>query len=84
MSKATTLFRCKNSSCPLGTANEAGGLFTGGRTAEQATLVTGKPAEHLEEGKDFGDGVCPNCGHAGTDTGETFAPRVASKSEGSK
>ena len=62
-----TLYRCPNESCPLGTNGVANGQFTGGRTAEQATLVTGEPAEHLEKGKHYGEGVCPNCGTQGVE-----------------
>ncbi len=41
------------------------GHFTGGITAEQVNLLTGQPAETLEKDKDFGQGVCPNCGKPG-------------------
>ncbi len=62
MSK-TTLYECTNPACSLGTVGNPG-RFTGGITKEQVTLLTGKPAEHLEPGE-HGNGVCPNCAKPG-------------------
>lgn len=60
---ARKLYECRNDRCPLGTPG-APGRFTGGITAEQATSLTGDPeAEH-------GPGVCPNCGHKGTEVSD--------------
>jgi hypothetical protein len=53
-------YECKNPACSLGAVGVPG-RFTGGITKEQATLLTGNPdPEH-------GNGVCPNCGKAGTE-----------------
>jgi hypothetical protein len=64
-----TLYKCENTSCTLGKVGEPG-HFTGGITAEQVNLLTGAPVESLEEGTDYGEGVCPNCGVKGTPDGE--------------
>ncbi len=61
---AATVYECHNKACTLGTRQQPG-RFTGGITADQVTLLTGAPAEHLEKGKDFGEGFCPNCGAKG-------------------
>ncbi len=58
-------YQCHNLACSLGARN-APGHFTGGITAAQVNLLTGAPEESLEEGKDYGDGICPNCGEKGT------------------
>ena len=63
MSKQPTVYRCENPSCSLGTVG-APGHFTGGITAEQVTVLTGKPAESLKD-SEHGEGVCPNCGKPG-------------------
>lgn len=39
--------------------------FTDGASADLVNTLTGKPVESLEEGKDYGEGVCPNCGNKG-------------------
>jgi hypothetical protein len=57
-------YECTNKACSLGTVGVPG-RFTGGITADQATLLTGKPAEHQEKGIDYGPGVCPNCAQPG-------------------
>lgn len=59
MGYAKTLFYCKK--CDMD--------FTDGASAEGVNLLTGKPVESLEEGEDFGEGVCPNCGNKGEDIG---------------
>lgn len=64
------LYECDNPACTLGSRKEPG-LFTGGMTAEGVNLLTGEPVESLTEGKDFGEGICPNCGEKGKATGET-------------
>jgi len=63
MSKQITVYRCENPACSLGTVGSPG-LFTGGITADQITVLTGKPAEHLGA-SEHGDGVCPNCATPG-------------------
>lgn len=63
--KADTIYECTNvGACTLGTRDEPG-RFTGGISAEQVALVTGKPLDHLVEDDDYGDGFCPNCGRKG-------------------
>lgn len=57
------LYECTNPACSLGTVG-APGHFTGGITADQVTVLTGKPADHLDK-SEHGDGVCPNCGKPG-------------------
>lgn len=64
MSNDQRRYRCENPACSLGAVGTPG-HFTGGITAGQVNVLTGKPVEHLEDGKDFGDGVCPNCGKPG-------------------
>lgn len=63
MSKQLTVYRCENPACSLGTVGSPG-HFTGGITADQITVLTGKPAEHLKA-SEHGEGVCPNCGKPG-------------------
>ena len=58
------LYECTNKACSLGTVGSPG-RFSGGITAEQVTLLTGKPPEHLKKGEDYGPGVCPNCAQPG-------------------
>lgn len=62
------LYECENSKCSLGSASEPG-HFTGGITAEQANMLTGKPVETMVEGTDYGEGVCPNCATPGIEAG---------------
>lgn len=54
-------YQCTNSSCTLGSREDAG-LFTGGISKDQVTILTGV-AEPPKE--DYGQGICPNCGRAG-------------------
>lgn len=62
---AEELYRCDNvDRCALGARGEPG-YFTGGITAEQSNVITGKPVDAMEEGVDFGLGICPNCGESG-------------------
>lgn len=63
-----TLYECTNQACTLGKVGEPG-HFTGGITADQVNLLTGTPVESLEEGADYGEGICPNCGKPGTEVG---------------
>jgi hypothetical protein len=63
------LYECTNESCILG-VQENPGYFSGGITATQANLKTGKAEDEMEEGKDYGEGVCPECGTPGTELGE--------------
>jgi hypothetical protein len=46
--------------------------FTGGLTAQQKFLLTGQPVELLEEGTDFGEGFCPNCGRSCKSTAKAY------------
>lgn len=76
MAKAATLYVCTNTTtCTLGTAGGIG-RFTGGMLAEQKHLLTGRPLETLEEGTDYGEGICPNCGQPG----EQYDPEKAKAS----
>lgn len=59
-----TKYLCENPACVLGVPGQPG-RFSGGITSEQLHLLTGRPADELVEGEDYGDGFCPNCGHAG-------------------
>lgn len=59
-----TLHVCKNPACALGSLEQLG-RFTGGITAEQKHMLTGRPLESLVEGTDYGEGVCTNCGQPG-------------------
>lgn len=60
------IYTCENGACTLGTVGNPG-RFTGGITADQVTVLTGKPADSLEKGVDYGDGICPNCGQPGVE-----------------
>lgn len=62
------LYRCENPACPLGSLKQPG-LFTGGITANQVFVLTGRPEDTLEEGEDFGEGFCPTCGVEGEKEG---------------
>jgi hypothetical protein len=55
-------YQCDNPACSLGAVGQPG-LFTGGATKEQITILTGNP-----EPTDHGAGVCPNCGQKGKET----------------
>jgi len=59
-------YLCKNPACSLGTVGSPG-RFTGGITADQLHVLTGKPAEKLKSGEDYGAGFCPNCGQKGAE-----------------
>jgi hypothetical protein len=63
------IYECTNEVCILG-IQENPGYFTGGITATQANLKTGKAEDEMEEGKDYGEGVCPECGTPGRAVGE--------------
>lgn len=69
------LYECNNKDCELGTPGHTA-HFIGGVTAEAVTLRTGAPIEDLEEGKDYGEGICPNCGKKGKKTNVDFEPLV--------
>lgn len=62
---ATQVYECHNPICTLGSRTEPG-LFSGGMTAAGRNLLTGEPVEHMTDGQDFGEGICPNCGAVGT------------------
>lgn len=59
------VYECSNPSCSLGTVGNPGGRFTGGMTKEAKHLLTGEPPDTMEKDKDYGEGVCPNCGQKG-------------------
>lgn len=59
MSKAPTLYVCKNPACQLGASGQLG-KFTSGLTALARHLKTGEPLESLVEGEHYGEGFCPN------------------------
>jgi len=65
MATEPTVYECPSTQCALGTVGEPG-YFTSGATLEQAVMLTGKPTDELNEGTDYGEGVCPNCGTLGT------------------
>lgn len=52
-------YQCDNPACSLGTVGQPG-VFTGGISKTQVTLLTGDPNP-----EDHGRGVCPNCGKPG-------------------
>lgn len=56
-------YECTNARCALGTPGNPG-RFTGGITAEQLHVLTGRPLEQIDDAE-HGDGVCPNCGQKG-------------------
>lgn len=62
-SKQPSRYRCENPACTLG-ARGVPGHFTGGITAHQVNVLTGKPVDQLDPAE-FGEGVCPNCGERG-------------------
>ena len=70
------VYRCENQACSLGTVGSPG-RFRGGITAEQVTVLTGKPADSLKKGEDFGEGVCPNCGQKGVERTAESAQKEA-------
>jgi len=61
---AAAVYQCENPACSLGAVGEPG-RFTGGATAEFVSAYKGAPLDELEEGTDYGDGICPNCGTPG-------------------
>jgi hypothetical protein len=67
------IYECSNEVCVLGVPG-VHGHFSGGATAEQVMIKTGEPAENLKEGKDFGEGICPECGTKGKHVGELESP----------
>lgn len=68
MVEELTLYECNAAHCTLGTVGNPG-HFTGGMTAEAKNMLTGSPVENLEEGTDYGEGICPNCGTPGEEAG---------------
>jgi len=67
-------YECTNTACSLGSAKSAG-LFTGGMTKEQRTVLTGEIDPPKE---DYGPGICPNCGKAGKEIEPQGDPREVS------
>lgn len=70
------LYRCENPACTLGTVGNPG-RFSGGITAAQVNVLTGRPVESLEKGADYGDGFCPNCGKQGVEHSSDDAQKEA-------
>lgn len=61
-------YECNNPTCSLGAVGRPG-HFTGGITPQALNVLTGRPVEDFtadNEGEEWGEGVCPNCGKAGT------------------
>jgi hypothetical protein len=77
------VYHCTNSACVLGSVKDPG-RFTGGISAEQVNLRTGRPVEEMTRGVDYGEGFCPVCGEKGKpiepnpDEGETGTHDFAS------
>lgn len=71
---AKKLYQCQNENCPLGDYKNPG-LFTGGRTKEAVTVVTGNPEP---ESNTYGQGVCPNCGTKAKEVEPQEDPREVS------
>lgn len=69
------LYKCTNQSCVLGQPGEPA-YFVEGMTQAQKALKTGMPIENMEEGKDYGEGICPECGTKGEATGSNFESLV--------
>lgn len=59
MGESATLYHCDNDNID----------FTGGAEAENIAILTGKPLESLDEGEDYGEGFCPNCGKKAEEVG---------------
>lgn len=57
-------YHCTNTACVLGSVKDPG-RFTGGISAEQVNLRTGRPVEEMVRGADYGEGFCPVCGDQG-------------------
>lgn len=72
-----TVYTCHNKACSLGSLKDPG-HFTSGMTPERKNLLTGDPVEGMVEGKDYGEGVCPNCGEKGTATKQQHESLVGS------
>lgn len=72
-------YRCDNPVCSLGAVGQPG-YFSGGIKPEQVTILTGKPGDSLEKGKDYGDGICPNCATPGSEYTDEKAQADALKS----
>lgn len=66
MGEIEQIYFCTNTSCPLG-STQGKGRFTGGITAVQLNVLTGRPIESMVEGEDYGAGFCPTCGKQGTE-----------------
>jgi hypothetical protein len=64
MAKDPTRYQCDNPACSLGTVGHPG-HFTSGATADFVSQFKGVPADDLNEGVDYGEGICPNCGTKG-------------------
>lgn len=65
--KKEKVYHCTEPTCSLGARGEAGS-FTGGISPEGLNVLTGEPVENCtkeNEGKTWGEGVCPNCGSKG-------------------
>jgi hypothetical protein len=69
------LYKCTNKACIMGEPNQPA-YFTDGMTQAQKSLKTGMPLEQMEEGTDYGEGICPECGKPGTLVGEEFESLV--------
>lgn len=69
-----TIYECRNKRCDLGSRHDPG-YFTGGITPEHALNLTGDPEAPS------GEGICPNCGEPGTDTGTKHESIVATEED---
>lgn len=69
------LYKCTNENCILGEPGQPA-YFVDGMTQSQKTLKSGMPLEQMEEGTDYGEGVCPECGTKGEAMGENFESLV--------
>jgi hypothetical protein len=72
MAKEPTRYQCDNPACSLGSVGSPG-HFTSGATAEFVQNLKGVSADGLEDGTDYGEGICPNCATKATAAG-TFTP----------
>jgi hypothetical protein len=45
-------------------------------------MKTGKPEDQMEEGKDYGEGICPECGTPGKEVGDFEALEGQDEFEG--
>lgn len=69
------LYKCTNNTCVLGQPGQPA-YFVEGMTQAQKALKSGMPIEQMEEGTDYGEGVCPECGTKGEAMGENFESLV--------